>query len=155
MRIEWRKTGSNHWWWVIDNIEVNDEQPATFSVQPRVAFPDPDTATVSWQAPAQKAILYYGEGKKGLLEHKEELESSDGRYEVDLAALKRATTYRYRIALLENKRRRLSDLELRKRGHLIHNVKHYRFYNGTESASSCFTLYCFFSNSFEGFIGEV
>jgi len=110
MRIEWRKIGSNHWWWVIDNIEVNDEQPATFSVQPRVAFPNPDTATVSWQAPAQKAILYYGEGKKGILEHKEEVESSDGRYDVDLAALKRATTYRYRIALLENKRRRLSEM---------------------------------------------
>ena len=110
MQIEWRKVGSNKWWWVIDNIEVNDEQPANFSIQPRVAFPNPDVATVSWQAPVQKAILYYGEGKEGTLSNKEELESSDGRFDVDLAALQRATTYRYRIALIENKRRRLSEM---------------------------------------------
>ena len=110
MRIEWRKVGSNNWWWVIDNIEVNDEQPANFSIQPRIAFPSPDVATISWQAPAQKAILYYGEGKEGTLSHKVELESSDGRFDVELAALRRATTYRYRIALIANKRRRLSEM---------------------------------------------
>ena len=110
MKVEWRKVGSNHWWWVIDNIEVNDEQPATFSVQPKVAFPSPTAATVSWQAPVERALLYYGEGKEGTLQHKEELRSQDGRFKAELSALKRATTYRYRIALLNDGRRRLSEM---------------------------------------------
>ena len=96
MRIEWRWILINHWWQVIDNIEVNDEQPATFSVQPVSRFPDLDTATVSWQLPLKGHSG--GEGKKDTGAGSE---SSDGRYDVDLAALKRATTYRYRIALLK------------------------------------------------------
>ena len=110
MKIAWTKVGANHWWWVIDNIEVTDEQPASFSVQPRIAFPGPAGATVSWQAPVKRAILYYGEGKEGTLNKKQELEAPDGRFEVTLNALKRATTYRYRVALLKNGRRRLSEM---------------------------------------------
>ncbi|MDP7106555.1 MAG: hypothetical protein QGH41_05725, partial [Roseibacillus sp.] len=80
MKISWRKVGTNDWWWVIDNIEVNDQQPATFSVQPRVAFPAPDSATISWQAAAQRAILYYGEGKEKTLKEKRELKARDGSF---------------------------------------------------------------------------
>ena len=110
MAISWRKTGANHWWWVIDNIEVNDEQPATFSVQPRVGFPVPGSATISWQAPVSKAIVYYGEGKGKTLSEKTELQSQDGRFEAKLTGLGTATTYRYRIALLQNGKRRLSEM---------------------------------------------
>jgi len=110
MKISWRKVGSNDWWWVIDNIEVNDEQPATFSVQPRVAFPAPDSATISWQAAAPRAILYYGEGKDTTLKDKRELQAQDGRFEAPLTGLRPATTYRYRIALLKDGKRHISEM---------------------------------------------
>lgn len=110
MKISWRKVGTNDWWWVIDNIEVNDQQPATFSVQPRVAFPAPDSATISWQAAAQRAILYYGEGKEKTLKEKRELKARDGSFEATLTGLGSATTYRYRIALLEDGKPRLSEM---------------------------------------------
>ena len=66
-----------------------------------------DQGPISWQAAAQRAILYYGEGKEQTLKEKRELEARDGRFEARLTGLGPATTYRYRIALLEDGKPRI------------------------------------------------
>ena len=46
---------------------AKEKASASFSVQPRVAFPAPDSATISWQAATPQAILYFGEKEDKVL----------------------------------------------------------------------------------------
>ena len=87
-----------------------EKPPASFSVQPRVAFPAPDSAAISWQAANRQAILYYGEKNAKVLKEKRELQSKDGRFSLILDGLKPTTTYRYRIALVEAGKNHLSEM---------------------------------------------
>lgn len=87
------------------------EQPsASFSVEPRVAFPTPDSATIYWQASTRHAVLYFGEKNTKVLDEKRELHSKDGRFVSRLGSLKPTTAYRYRIALVEAGKHRLSEM---------------------------------------------
>ena len=89
---------------------AKEKASASFSVQPRVAFPAPDSATISWQAATPQAILYFGEKEDKVLGEKRALQSKDGRFVSRLSGLKPTTVYRYRIALVESGKHSLSEM---------------------------------------------
>ncbi|NIP98500.1 MAG: hypothetical protein GWO24_35865 [Akkermansiaceae bacterium] len=81
---------------------------AVFSIQPRVAFPDPTTAEISWQADEEAAVLFYGSGET--LQDQLRLTGKDGRFVAILKDLHPATEYRYRIGFGQGKGRRYSKI---------------------------------------------
>ncbi|MFP6857961.1 MAG: LamG-like jellyroll fold domain-containing protein [Roseibacillus sp.] len=67
-----------------------------FAVHPRVEFPDPTTAVISWQAATDDdAVLFYGVGKT--LESELVVPGREGRFTATLRKLRPATEYKFRI----------------------------------------------------------
>lgn len=83
-----------------------EEQGLAFAVQPRVAFPDPATAVLSWQAQPGNAVLFYGSGET--LDQEVPCTAPDGRFSARLQHLRPQTAYKFRLASGEGKERRYS-----------------------------------------------
>ena len=62
-----------------------------FTVQPRVAFPAPGEAVISWQAASGEAVLFHGAGKE--LAHEVKCDGPEGRFEAKLTGLDLAEEY--------------------------------------------------------------
>ncbi len=88
---------------------AEEQKGVAFAVQPRVAFPDPSTAVISWQTDQDReAVLFYGSGET--LEHKVVCQGKEGQFAATLPELRPATTYSYRIGVGEAKERRYSKI---------------------------------------------